>query len=296
MNVAICYTHDDEDQFVRWLGWVRELGAGKGHRLTVLPFKGLTCPAITGWDEVTVLRDYSGVESDWSGGAAIRDAAGPNHAFREMARHFSSIKAPYWMWMEPDAIPLTADAFTQVEREYVALGRRFLGANVQQGGTMRHMSGIAVYPGDLTTCANYMLPRLATVGGRTVEAAFNLAGAPDAFQSFAATRLIQQEFKPPAFATNADAQALIDNGRVIFHHDKSGSLIELLRLGAAASAPAKSGDGGFASFVPSLTPPPQPAHEDLLARIAELEARVKQYQARERMAKARAAIGKKKKK
>lgn len=260
MNVAIAFGENDEAQFRRWLKWVEELGCGSGHQLFVLPFKGLSCPEIAGWRSVTMLRDYSGVRSDWNAtDPTVRDASGPNFAFREIARFIHENKRGPWLFMEPDAIPLTTEAFNVIERDYHKSGKRYMGARVTAPNTPEHMSGIAVYPGDLPVSAmNYMRPRLAHIGTRHVEAAFNLAGAPDAFESFAETRLIQQEHRHPPFTMRSEAESLIENGRVIFHSDKSGSLITLLRSGTADSGTAKSESKGVFVAPPSFTPTRQP--------------------------------------
>lgn len=251
MNVSLAYCPSDEDQALRWFEWCRELGVGAKHHLTVLPFKGLTAPDIKGWASVTVLRDYSGVTSDWREQGLWRDASGPNFTFREMARHFYDKQLGRWLWMEPDAIPLTADAFDQIEQEDLRAGKRFMGARVQAAETPEHMSGIAVYPGDLAiTGPNYMNPRMVRLAnGSMVEAAFNLAGAPDALPDFHATRLIQQEYRHPAFTDPIAGRALIENGRVLFHSDKAGSLISILRNG-------KAGDEPCAQPTANVTRPP----------------------------------------
>lgn len=226
MNVAISYCEHDEELAHRWFAWCAELGGCENHDLVVLPFKGLTAPAIKDWKSVTVLRDYSGVRSDWSEPGAIRDASGPNFAFRELANHFHAKKSGPWFYVEPDAIPLRKDWIDLIEAEYANAGHRYMGARVQVPETPVHMSGIGVYPEDLAvTGPNFMQPRLAQFGERWVEAAFNLAGAPDALADFHETPLIQQVFRGPVI------QALdeVRPDAAIFHNDKSGKLIYLLQ-------------------------------------------------------------------
>lgn len=252
MIVAIAYHPGDEDQFARWVAWAAELGVGANHGLICLPFKGLTPPEIRGWKSVELLRDYSGIISDWQNGAAVSDAAAPNHVFRELARHIHEKQLGPWLFMEPDAVFLTSDAVDRIERDYRQSGKRYMGANVQAGDTPRHMSGIAVYPEDLAvTAPNYMQPRHAQFPERLVEVAFNLAGAPDALPEMQATRLIQQETRHPAFTELREAKALIENGRVVFHSDKSHSLITLLSSASGELDSSMSHKHAYAGSIPA---------------------------------------------
>ncbi len=131
---------------------------------------------------------------------------------------------------------------------------------------------------------------MVNLGGRTVEGAFNVAGAPDALKDFHPTLLIQQEFRHPGFTRREEVQAIIDNGRAVFHSDKSGSIQRLLageahsKSTAAIANHEPSGGGGSIPPTGTVTNPITIAEREeywtnrergLVGRISELEALIK---------------------
>lgn len=232
MNVAIAYGPWDEAQFKRWLQWCAELGGNQNHSLTVLPFKGLTFnqSEAQGWKSVTVLRDGYGLESEWSGNGEQRCASGPNASWRQVAMHFAVNNLGPFLWMESDAIPLTSNWLDRIEGEYKQAGKRYMGANVNVEGIPQHLSGISVYPGYCGhTAINLMLPRHANIGGKNLEIAFDVAGAPDILPNAHFTRLIQHRFRAAPITSQDEFERIVDKEAVIYHSDKTGSTINLVR-------------------------------------------------------------------
>lgn len=229
MNIALAFHAGDLDQAVRWIDWVGELGGVSKHSLFLMPEKGLflTCTP-SGFKSVGIVQDYEGVQSDWSASnAPVRDASGPNSMIRQFAWHFHLNKLGPWMFIEPDAIPLRPDWADLIEAEYLASGKRCMGARVPKiGETPEHSTGNMVLPQDAAVLLpKLMLPIHAEFDGRRVQIAFDVAAATDILANFHETRLIQHVFRGPE-VTTLDT---VREDAVIFHTCKKGEIIPLLR-------------------------------------------------------------------
>jgi hypothetical protein len=86
-----------------------------------------------------------------------------------------------------------------------------------------------VLPEDVADwCISLMVPQIADIGGRKVELAFDIAAANDILPRHHETKLIQHVFRGPAF-DNAASLERIDPRACLWHSDKDGGLIRLLR-------------------------------------------------------------------
>lgn len=233
MNFAVPFHEGDKDQAQRWLSWVEELGGMGRHRLWLMPVKGLTTDFKTGLP-FEVIKDGSGIRTDWSkGDGEVRDAAGANSMIRQLCWHFYLAKAGAWTFMEPDAIPLREGWHDAWEDEYNQARKHFMGALVpgKPGQYPDHLTGVAVYSERTVELSKLMmLPTHAKVDGseRIVELAFDVAAAPDILKQCHRTKLIQHVFRGPPFTDIRDL-GRIDREAVIWHSDKDGGLIKLLR-------------------------------------------------------------------
>lgn len=235
MNIALAFHAGDLDQAQRWIKWVAELGSPRKHAFYLMPSKGMKLGGEASgildplFKSVAILHDYEGISSDWSAGnAPVRDASGPNSMLRQFAWHFHLNKLGPWLFIEPDAIPLSPDWADRIEVEYRASGKLYMGARVPKNGeTPEHSTGNMVLPQDAAVIApSLMLPRFAEFpDGKRVQVAFDVAGAPDVFKSFHETRLIQHVFRGPELTNLRD----IRDDAVIFHTCKKGEIIPLLR-------------------------------------------------------------------
>lgn len=111
--------------------------------------------------------------------------------------------------LEPDAIPLTVNWFEQIEEEFAAEGKTFMGAFVAGSP---HMTGIAVYGFGWRMIA----PSLVTAK----EAPWDLHSAPEVVPHCYFTSLIQHVNRREQFAK----REFLDPRSVIFHQNKTGSL------------------------------------------------------------------------
>jgi hypothetical protein len=263
MNIAVAFHAGDKDQVARWLSWVEELGGIGRHKLWLLPAKGQLADFRTSIP-FEVLEDQYGVNTDWSAhNGPVRDAAGANSMIRQFCWHFFLAKLGPWMFCEPDAIPLRATAFDELEDEYRSAGKAFMGALVpgKEGDYPDHATGNAIYPENALAMSKLlMLPTYAEFEGqrvelaldsvtapeipanfhetkliqhvfrgpRRVELAFDIVAAPDILANFHETKLIQHVFRGAEF-TKMDDLARLNPAACIFHTDKTGGLIRLLR-------------------------------------------------------------------
>lgn len=234
LNIVIPFHAGDKAQVARWLSWVEELGGMGAHRLFLMPAMGQKADFQTSLPFAT-LEDSYGLKSNWSASNnAVRDASAPNSMIRQIAWHFYLNKLGYWLFCEPDAIPLRPGWHDALDEEYRRERKHFMGALVpgKEGDYPEHMTGVAVWPEDAITCRTLMLPTNATIDGHPgqVELAFDIAAAPEIVHGgrFHATKLIQHVFRGPKFERSVDLQR-VSKDAVLFHTDKDGGLIRLLR-------------------------------------------------------------------
>jgi hypothetical protein len=234
LNVVIPYHEGDKAQVARWLQWVEELGGMGAHRLFLMPAMGQKADFQTSLP-FTLLEDSYGLKSNWSASNnPVRDASAPNSMIRQIAWHFYLQKLGYWLFCEPDAIPLRPGWHDALDEEYRRERKHFMGALVpgKEGEYPDHMTGVAIWPEDSITCRTLMLPTHATVQGHEgqVELAFDVAAAPEIVHGgrFHATKLIQHVFRGPKFERPGDL-VRISKEAVLWHTDKCGGLIRLLR-------------------------------------------------------------------
>jgi hypothetical protein len=148
---------------------------------------------------------------------------------RGFAREFAARKLGPWTFIEPDCIPLRAGWHDEWEADYQRGGKPFMGGVVEVPGVPKHSTGNMVLPEDVADwCISLMVPQIADIGGRKVELAFDIAAANDILPRHHETKLIQHVFRGPAFETAADL-ARIDPRACLWHSDKDGGLIRLLR-------------------------------------------------------------------
>lgn len=74
-----------------------------------------------------------------------------NNAWFETARAFASFRGlgGFWLWLEPDAVPLRKGWLAELEAEYERLGKPIMGRRTRDG----HVNGVAVYPADMVSLA-----------------------------------------------------------------------------------------------------------------------------------------------
>lgn len=222
--LTVCPYHPgDADQALRMFRWIFEFeGRQMPHDLLLIadsrcsPFtaNAIHAAAAESFRSVTTLAFVDHFHK-WP------DA--PNAVFAFAARHIMANQRVPWLFLEPDCCPLKAGWLDAIEAEYKAAGKPFLGARVEVNDVPLHMSGNGVYPVDAFTHYG-----LALIAG---DVAWDVAAASQIVPQAHFTKLILHNWKHPPFSNQSEVDNLLASNpeTVLFHSDKSGSLIELLR-------------------------------------------------------------------
>jgi hypothetical protein len=254
---------------IRWMKWVKTLGDTAGHRLFLLPAADMDAREVVEAAEsafpgaVTVLRDAENIKSDWQSTDLARSAAGPNSAFRQLAWHFFLNKLGPWLFCEMDCIPLKPGWLNAIETEYQRAGKPFMGAHVLIPKVPPHLTGNAVYSEDAVSLAPTLVMRTnwTTPEGTTFELAFDVASATEVLPQSHFTNLIQHEFRHQGFKNRAEVDALVRSDAVMFHSNKDGSLIQLLKSNVLRSAEMDSEMLSSGNEIITTIDAPEPVRE-----------------------------------
>jgi FkbM family methyltransferase len=152
----------------------------------------------------------------------------PNLMFRRAAQYIAATTPvdEGWLWIEPDAIPMGAGWFDALEAEYEQAkraGKLFVGDFVEVANVPVHMSGVGIYPVDLTRHAG--LAMLAD------EIAWDVFAAEQIVPKMHNTDLIVHNWRHDPFKNQGELDNLLSQHPqcVLFHADKTGSIPKLLR-------------------------------------------------------------------
>ena len=232
LNVVLPCWKGDQDQAVRLLKWIGELG------IVQAPFY-LACDnqcnvqllmdlARKAFSKVEWIQDREGVESNWhEKGDHAKSAAGPNSLFRQIAWCMMLKKAGPWLFLEPDAIPCRKDWYQMIEREYTLGGKHFMGYLVSpqnHPGVPNHMSGVAVYPENT--------PSVAPLASNAGEVAFDIAGVTETCNEAHTffTNIMAHKYRAPSFLEQSDFETRVPTHLALYHSCKDGSVLNFLRV------------------------------------------------------------------
>jgi len=220
MILALCFCERDQDLALKNIRWWNELGGCKGHkavlwrdRRTSLDIaKEIQAEAHKCFDDVLVFT--AGAEIDgWPEGA--------NYFLRIASGYLQNRNERYFLWMEPDAIPITPGWMDQLEAEYKKAGKPFMGDRVEVNNVPLHMSGIGIYWNPLHEKAGEAY--------RAHEVAWDVAAMHQIVPNAHFTELIEHAWKHPSFTSVDELTTQISDKTVLFHSSKDGSLIDLLQ-------------------------------------------------------------------
>lgn len=227
--LVVTPTHPgDIEQAFRQAQWIRELGRLSGHDLLLIAdtrcsqdqIQALHLEYVASYDHVEVL-DFVDHYRKWP--------ESPNQVFGLAARHIMRTKQQPWLFLEPDAVPLKTGWLDELWAEYQKAGKPFMGDFVSAAtagiNVVDHMSGNAIWPADIFTHAGLTL---------IADVAFDIAGASQIVPQMHKSELILHRWKSPPFESWEQAQERIFDVKprcVLFHANKTGELITLLRDG-----------------------------------------------------------------
>tara|TARA_R110000868_G_scaffold64854_5_gene194625 strand:- start:1686 stop:2585 length:900 start_codon:yes stop_codon:yes gene_type:complete len=250
--IPVC--RKDAGQALKLAGWIRELGGVMAHSCVLAISKaaheeGLSEPILEqlrlAFHKVDLYQVSDIDEPAWPKGA--------NHAFIRVCKDvIQNDPVKPFLWLEPDAIPLKATWLDQIEREYMACGKPFMGAFVDLPGTKKHMSGIAVYRQVDRFAPSYVLSH---------EFAFDIVMADEVIPKAHFTSLIQHDWKP----AEGEIQSRVSTGAVVYHQDKTGVLIDALRGGGCSTEKPAEGADVVAVLhgIPATLSTPKPVEKEL---------------------------------
>lgn len=220
MLVVQSYCPRDQEQALRFAAWIYELGGCKGHRLLLV--EDVRCGANSIAEEYR--KSFDSVEvlpfvdrfNQWPHSA--------NAVFKLAAWHIAKNPEP-WLFVEPDCVALAPNWLDRLWQEYVeGGGKPFLGDFVDVENIAVHMSGNAIYPGNLAKYAGEML--------LSHETAFDMMGAAKTVPNMTRSKLLMHAWKHPRFRNWEQIEREIFAFKpecVLFHADKTGSIYPLLR-------------------------------------------------------------------
>ena len=215
----------DEDQALKNAIWINELGGCKGHEVVVCydarcsreKVEAIGLELLKAFGKV--YRLPAPFEMDgWPQGA--------NYLFKLCATWLQHrTQYGYYLWLEPDAIPVSPGWMDALEAEYLRGKKPFMGERVDLGEKRPdvpiHMSGIGIYQNPI-----YML---AGEAYRAHDVAWDIAAKDQIIPNAYWTKLIQHYWKHGTFTHAMEVRP----ETVIFHSSKDGSLIDILRGKAA---------------------------------------------------------------
>lgn len=158
--------------------------------------------------------------------------AGANALWLAAAKHCKEAGAD-WLWMEPDAIPLKRGWLVSIDK--MRKGSRYFGhIYMYREQVMQVMSGIAVYPPDAIDLIGPIIEANPTKAWDVSSAE---AVTPLATQTKLIHHFYGEKDLAPTFVENRTAETTrnaftldqLPPGAVIYHRNKDGTLIELLR-------------------------------------------------------------------
>lgn len=215
-----------------WLEWVAQLGGAKNHEAL------LVADCATQWSDCLSIVDlaqavFGRVELAATDKSVSGWPAGSNALFRHAAEEMNRRGQPFF-WIEPDAIPLKSGWLDAIEAAYKTCGKPFMRQLYKSSPAETipadMMSGIGVYPADTIKTVGHLL------NGNAWDVSIAKATTPHT----ADTSLIQSHWgalrSSPTFVQRQDRtppnaftlQALHPDA-VLFHRNKDGTLIHLLR-------------------------------------------------------------------
>lgn len=274
MIIVFPYSPKDQDLAAKLSSWIAELGPNKGHKALVCR-DARTNPNIDRevkhnlsqvFDSVDSVDVVERMDSDWSA-ESNTSARAANIMFRTAAKHVQFTDPQPFLWLEPDVVILKSGWMDQVEKEYNADPvKPFMGDFVNFPGVPPHMSGIAVYPGIVVDHAPW-----ATMAS-TQDTAWDVQAADQIVPKMKQTHLIKHQWKFGGVSNESELDNLLGQcgDAVIFHQDKSGTVIKFLRerkqIAAGTDRTDRSQSLNHSTVLAGLTPARRATTTDILIK------------------------------
>jgi FkbM family methyltransferase len=221
MIVAYSFFPGDQDLALKNAQWMNELGGCKGHEVMVCYDARCTSDIVEAVGQ-EMLKAFDKVYRYIAKAAIDGWPEGANYFFRTVTAWMqNNPRYRYFLWLEPDAIPMREGWLNDLEKEFLASGKPFMGDRVQVEDIPLHMSGVGIYPNPLHQWAGEAY--------RAHDEAWDMSGKDQIVPQAHFTKLIEHAWRHPVFTNRNELKTQIRPEAVIFHSSKDGSLIDLLR-------------------------------------------------------------------
>lgn len=237
MKVVFPFHAGDASMLSNLLAWIKQLQTPRNHTALLVADSGVDWKT-TNDIRVKALESFTAVEIISNGESVTGWPQGPNSLFLAAAKYCSENNIQPWLWMETDAVPLHRDWIDILALEYATAEKPFLGAIYpcsQPGLPPQILSGVAIYP---SVAFNLMSGPMAI----RPDVAFDVSNLTLVMQNAGHTNRIQhfwgetRELAPTFVAAknersprNAFTLQRLANDAILFHRNKDGTLIDLLR-------------------------------------------------------------------
>lgn len=191
----------------------------------------------------------------------------PNFMFLDAAKQVHETSRFDFLWLEPDAIPLSPVWLRQIAFDWHTCPRRFMGSIVKQQGQLglpaEYLNGVAMYPNN----AIELFDKIESV--KNSSQAFDVGSASAVIPRAENTPLIQhfwgEKDLPPVFVESKNPDSpknhvtldFISKDAVVFHRSKDGKLIDLLRKKLNTPKPLEPSGESKTVVIPELAEIPK---------------------------------------
>lgn len=234
MLIAYVVSHREIGPANALAQWVVEMGGVKSHDCLICVNKPAArfgvgeklLPILEkAFHSVSIFEPFDEVEVPWPN--AKSDARSPNHMFKRVSMEIEYNQKQPWLWMEMDAVPVKASWLDEIEAEYDRAAKPFMGVKLF-AGPVGYMSGVAVYPANITRCTALLRNCAPNQDGGMIP--FDVYGGRDTTRMMHETQLIQYvKPNPNGVADWSVSHDEILPKTVLFHRSKDLGLIEFLR-------------------------------------------------------------------
>lgn len=226
MTCLFPFYSGDVKAMVRLLRWIKQLEGCKGHTCTLI------ADAATSWDDCLEIRELAEQSFDRVDLLGTDDSVdgwpdGPNNLFINAAECVEDDET--WLWMEPDAVPLRPKWLDMIAAEYESCGKPYLGAVMDDGKGFKQLAGVAVYPAQAIKDMGPLVKSGEAFDMTTASVTVPQAAQSKRIQHFWGQHQLSPTFvKEKGSILNSFTLDDLNDGAVLFHRNKDGTLIRLL--------------------------------------------------------------------
>lgn len=230
MTLVLPFHTGDVMAAKRLMSWIADLGGCKGHDCLLM------ADADTPYEHALDVKNQAILSFDsvvfHTNGTSVRGwIPGSNSLFFSAAHRLQG--RPFF-FLEPDAVPLRSGWLDAIQAEYAKCGKPFMGALIKHDGIPTwanpYMEGVAVYPQDAYSRLAQFLNADVSWTNTTADHV-----VPNCQNTDLIHHIWGEAGHAPVFAEKSvDGTGIfcpddIRKGAVVFHRNKDGSLIKLLR-------------------------------------------------------------------